>query len=174
MIIVIRAVAPAVDVVRRQYGVDHLHESCGSMDFSSNSSLFHGIIRYYFVAIGDARVISNIWWFRRVGCIRGFTRKCTGTREYTFAICSQPAVAPVSARNGGGSRMWRYIRCELSRQIYSMGLMLWIDGWTFTKFSRCSLCILFRFNSCPVRLLSESATGPYSVLSGPANDLSSL
>ena len=56
MIIVKRAVGPAVDVVRRHYGVDHLHESCGRMDFLSNSSLFQSSIRYYFVAIGDARV----------------------------------------------------------------------------------------------------------------------
>ena len=73
MIIAIRAVGPAVDVVRRYYDVNHLHESCGSMDFSSNSSLFHGSIRYNFVAIGDVRVISNIQYFRRVGCIRGLT-----------------------------------------------------------------------------------------------------
>ena len=31
MIIAIRAVGPAVYVIRRYYGVDHLHESCGSM-----------------------------------------------------------------------------------------------------------------------------------------------
>ena len=75
MIITIRADGPAVGlgVVRRHYGVDHLHESCGNMDFSSNSGLFDGSIRYNFVAIGDVRIISNIRCFRRVGCIRGFT-----------------------------------------------------------------------------------------------------
>ena len=36
MIIAIRAVGPALDVVRRYYGVDHLHELCGSMDSSSS------------------------------------------------------------------------------------------------------------------------------------------
>ena len=35
-------------------------------------SLFHGINQYYFVAIGDAQVISNIRWSGRVSCIRGF------------------------------------------------------------------------------------------------------
>ena len=73
MIIVIRAVGPAVDTARRYYNVDHLHEWCGSMDFSSNSSLFHGSIRYNLVTIGDVRVISNIQYFRCCGCIRGLT-----------------------------------------------------------------------------------------------------
>ena len=73
MIIAIPAVGPALDVFRRYYGMDHLHESCGSMDFSSNSSLFDGSIRYNFVAIGDVQIISNIRCFRRVGCIRDFT-----------------------------------------------------------------------------------------------------
>ena len=72
--------------------------------------------------------------------------------------------------------MRRYIRCELSRQIYSMGLMLWSGGQYLTNFSRCRLClcILCQFNSRPVGLLSESATGCYLVLSSLANNLSSL
>ena len=65
----IRAVGPAVDVVRRHYGMDHLHESGWSMDFASNSSLFHRIIRYDFVAVGNVRVTSNI----RVILIEDFT-----------------------------------------------------------------------------------------------------
>ena len=73
IIIAIQAVGPAVDVVRRYYGVDHLHKSCGSMDFSSNCSLFHDSIQYNFVAIGDVRVISNIRYLRGVGCTRGLT-----------------------------------------------------------------------------------------------------
>ena len=53
IIIAIRVAGPAVDVVRRHYGVDHLHESGGSVDFSSNSSLFQVVVRYNFVAISD-------------------------------------------------------------------------------------------------------------------------
>ena len=73
MIIAIRAAGPTVDIVSRHYGVNHLHESCGSVDFSSSSSLFHGDIRFNFVAMGDVRVISTIRCFGCVGCIRGFT-----------------------------------------------------------------------------------------------------
>ena len=69
--------------------------------------------------------------------------------------------------------MRRYMRCELSRQIYSMGLTLLSGGRTLTNVnrSRLCLCILCQFNSRPVGLLSESTTGSYLVLSGPANDL---
>ena len=84
MIIAIQAVGP-VDVARRYYGMDHLHESCGSMDFSSNSSLFHGSIRSNFVAIGDVRVISSIQYFRRVGCIRSFTSVSVRVHMNTLA-----------------------------------------------------------------------------------------
>ena len=63
----------AIQTVDSYYGVDHLQESCGSMDFLSNCSLFQGSMRYNFVAIGDVRVISNIRYFRHVGCIRGLT-----------------------------------------------------------------------------------------------------
>ena len=72
--------------------------------------------------------------------------------------------------------MQRYIRFELSRRIYSMGLMLWSDGQTLTNFSHCRLClcILLQFTSRPVGLLIKSATGSFLVFSGPANDLSSL
>ena len=69
----VRAVGPAIDVVRRHYGVDHLHEPSGSLDCSSNSSLLHGYVRYNFVAIGDIRIISNIRLFERIGCMKGFT-----------------------------------------------------------------------------------------------------
>ena len=55
----VRAVGPAIDVVRRHYGADHLHEPGGSLDCSSNSSLLHGCVRYNFVAIGNIRIIST-------------------------------------------------------------------------------------------------------------------
>ena len=56
----LRAVGPAIDVIRRSYGVDHLHELGGSLDCSSNYILLHGCVRYNFVAIGNIRIISNI------------------------------------------------------------------------------------------------------------------
>ena len=71
----IRAAGPAVDVVRRHYVMDHLHESGWSMDFPSNSCLFHGIIRYDFVAVCDVCATSNICrpTFVRVVLIEDFT-----------------------------------------------------------------------------------------------------
>ena len=97
MIIAIQEVGPAVDVVGRYFGVDYLHESCGSIDFSSNSSLFHGSIRYNFVAIGDVRIFSNNRYLRRVGCVRGLPRKCKGTREYV----RKPPSLPLARETAG-------------------------------------------------------------------------
>ena len=51
-ITLVRAVGPAIDGVRRHYGVDHLHKPGGSLDCLSNSSLLHGCVRYNFVDIG--------------------------------------------------------------------------------------------------------------------------
>ena len=73
IIIITPVVGPAMDVVRRHYGVDHLHEPGGSLDCSSNSSLLHGCVRYNFVAIADIQIVSNIRLFARIGCMRGFT-----------------------------------------------------------------------------------------------------
>ena len=41
----VRAVGLDIDVSRRHYGVNHLHEPDGSLDCSSNSSLLHGCVR---------------------------------------------------------------------------------------------------------------------------------
>ena len=68
----VRAFGPAIDVVRRYYGVDQLHEPGGLLDCSSNSSLLHGRVRYNFVSIGDIRIVSNIRLFERIDCMRGF------------------------------------------------------------------------------------------------------
>ena len=72
--------------------------------------------------------------------------------------------------------MRRYIRCELFRQIYSVGLMLWSSSQILTNFNCCRPCLFIRcrFNSRPVRLLSESATGFYLVLWDLSSYLSSL
>ena len=69
----IRAVGPTIDIVRRHYGGDHLHEPGGSLDCSSNSSLLHGCVHFNFVTIGDIRIVSNLLLFERIGCMRGFT-----------------------------------------------------------------------------------------------------
>ena len=53
--------------------MDHLHEACGSVDFSSNFSLFYGCVWYNFVAVDDVQIIFTIRCFGRVSLIRGFT-----------------------------------------------------------------------------------------------------
>ena len=62
----------AIDVIRRHYGMDHLHESGWSMDFASHFGLFHRIIRYDFVAVSDICATSNICMFVRVVLIKDF------------------------------------------------------------------------------------------------------
>ena len=69
----VRAVGPTIDVVRRHYGVDHLHEPGGSLDCSSNSSRLRGCVRYNFIAISDVRIILNIRLLAHIACRRGFT-----------------------------------------------------------------------------------------------------
>ena len=75
----VRAVGPAIDVVRRHFGVDHLHEPGGSL---SNSSLLHGCVRYNFVAISDIQIVFNIRLFARSLVGEVLPLKCKGTREY--------------------------------------------------------------------------------------------
>ena len=82
MIITVRVDGPAIDIVRRHKGVDHLHEACGSVDFSSNSSLLYGCVRYNFVSIGDARTMSNIDGMVASVVLGVLPCKCKGTREY--------------------------------------------------------------------------------------------
>ena len=78
-------------------------------------------------------------------------------QRYTW-IRSQTAVATNSAGNGGGSRMWRYIRCKFVRQFYSHSSLLWSSGQICTMFSRFRLCRC-RFNTSPVGPLSVRASG---------------
>ena len=73
MNITIRAVGPAVDIVRRHYHIDHLHESSWSMDFASNPCLFHGIIRFHFITVGSIITAANIRLFFRLVSIEGVT-----------------------------------------------------------------------------------------------------
>ena len=114
MIIAIRAVSPALDVVRRHYGMDHLHESGWSMDFRPTlvcvTELFDMVLLQWAMLELFLTSVRVVW-------IDG---KCKGTREYV----RKPPSFPLARKKGWGSTMRRYIWCELCRQIYSMGLIL--------------------------------------------------
>ena len=69
----VRAVGPAIDVVMRHYGVDHLHEPGESLDCSSNSSRLCSCVHYNLIAISDVWIVLNIRLFARIACRRGFT-----------------------------------------------------------------------------------------------------
>ena len=58
------AVGPAIDVVGRDYGVNHLHKSSRSLDYASDSSFSHCLVGRNFVAISDIRMFA----FCRVDC----------------------------------------------------------------------------------------------------------
>ena len=82
MIVTARAVGPAVDVVRRYQSVDHLYETCGSVDFSSNSGLFCGCNRYELFLTFSVLVVS--FELGVSSC------KCKGTREYARKLPPLP------------------------------------------------------------------------------------
>ena len=44
----VHAVGPAIDVVRRNYGMNHLHEPGRSLDYSSDSSFSHCLVGQIF------------------------------------------------------------------------------------------------------------------------------
>ena len=69
------AVGPAIDVVRRHYGVNHLHEPGRSLDYSSDSSFSHCFVGRNFVAISDIRTIAFGRVDYSVSSTRGFTPK---------------------------------------------------------------------------------------------------
>ncbi len=52
-----RAVGPTINAVRRHNGMDHLHESSGSLDGSSDSSFYLLFVRRNFLAFSDVRGI---------------------------------------------------------------------------------------------------------------------
>ena len=64
---------PAIDVARRYYGVNHLHEPGGSLDYSSDSSFSHCFVGRNFVAISDIRTIAFGRVDYGVSSTRGFT-----------------------------------------------------------------------------------------------------
>ena len=85
-IITIHAVSPIVNVIRCHYGMDHLYESSRSIDFASYSCLFHGIIRYIFIAVGNVWVTSNVLSSVRIIY-----------SDMAIWVCSRTAVAPIRA-----------------------------------------------------------------------------
>ena len=93
------AVGPAIDVVRRNYGVNHLHESGRSLDYSPDSSFSHCLVGRNFFAISDMRMFA----FRRVdygvSSTRVLPHRCKGMREYVL----KPPPFPL-ARDMAGAR----------------------------------------------------------------------
>ena len=69
----VHAVGPDIDVIRRHYGVDHLHEPGRSLDFSSDSSFSHRCVCRNFVVINDIWTIVFIRVDNGVSSTRGFT-----------------------------------------------------------------------------------------------------
>ena len=67
------AVGPAIDVVRRNYGVNHLHESGRSLDYSSDSSFSHCLVGRNFFAISDMRMFAFCRVDYGLSSTRGFT-----------------------------------------------------------------------------------------------------
>ena len=67
------AVGPAIDVVRRNYGVNHLHEPGRSLDYSSDSSFSHCLVGRNFFAISDIRMFAFGRVDYGVSSTRGFT-----------------------------------------------------------------------------------------------------
>ena len=93
------AVGPAIDVIRRDYGVNHLHESSRSLDYSSDSSFSHCLVGRNFFAISDIRMFAFCLVDYGVSSTRGFTRRCKGMREYV----RKPPPFPL-ARDTAGAR----------------------------------------------------------------------
>ena len=93
------AVGPAIDVVRRHYGVNHLHKPGRSLDYSSDSSFSHCLVGRNFFAISDIRTVAFGRVDHGVSSTRGFTRKCKGMQKYV----RKPPPFPL-ARDTAGAR----------------------------------------------------------------------
>ena len=76
------AVGPAIDVIRRDYGVNHLHESSRSLDYSSDSSFSH----FWSVEIFSRLAIFACLLFVESNTVSAapgvLPRRCKGMREY--------------------------------------------------------------------------------------------
>ena len=95
----VHAVGPAIDVVRRHYGVNHLHEPGRSLDYSSDSSFSHRCDGRNFVAISDIRTIAFIRVDYGVSRPEVLPCRCKGMREYV----RKPPPFPL-ARDTAGAR----------------------------------------------------------------------
>ena len=82
IIITVHAVGPAIDVVRRHYGVDHLHEPAGV--WIAHPTLF-------FLTVASVEILSRLTIFERFLVFESITtsdapgvlpRRCKGMREY--------------------------------------------------------------------------------------------
>ena len=69
------AVGPAIDVIWRDYGVNHLHKSSKSLDCASDSSFSHCLVGRNFFAISDIRMFAFCRVDYNVSSTRGFTPK---------------------------------------------------------------------------------------------------
>ena len=67
------AVGSAIDVVRHNYGVNHLHEPGRSLDYSSDSSFSHCLVVRNFFEISDIRTVAFGRVDYGVSSTRGFT-----------------------------------------------------------------------------------------------------
>ena len=92
------AVGPAIDVVRRHYGVNHLHELGRSLDYSSNSFFSHCLVEIF-------SRLAIFAWLLLVESITASAapgvspRRCKGMREYV----RKPPPLPL-ARDTAGAR----------------------------------------------------------------------
>ena len=93
------AVGPAIDVVRRNYGVNHLHEPGGSLDYSSDSSFSRCLV---------GRIFSRLAIFAWLLLVESITasaapgvlpRRCKGMQDYV----RKPPPFPL-ARETAGAR----------------------------------------------------------------------
>ena len=94
------AVRPAIYIVGRHYGVNHLHEPGRSLDYSSNSSFSHCSVGRNFFAISDIfawlLLVESITASAAPGVLH---RRCKGMREYV----RKPPPFPL-ARDTAGAR----------------------------------------------------------------------
>ena len=96
------AVGPAIDVVRRHYGVNRLHEPGRSLDCSSDSSFSHYLVGRNFFTISDIRTVA----FGRVDYGISSTRgkhRCKGMREYVRKPPLFPLVRDTAGAREGGA-----------------------------------------------------------------------
>ena len=94
------AVGPAIDVVRRNYGMNHLHESGRSLDYSSDSSFSHCLIdRNFFLRLAIFACLLFVESIAASAAPGVLPRRCKGMRENVH----KPPPFPL-ARDTAGAR----------------------------------------------------------------------